>query len=232
MSGRQAVFDDFARGEAQERHTYAPGRNLRVDAAARALRAGRFLLDVGCGAGVLGPAVAGRFERVYGVDIAAGCVAAARGNGLEASQVDLDEAPLPFEPGFFDAVTVLSVLQYFRDPLAVLRECHRVLRPSGQLLLASPNMRSAGKLWRQFVVGRFPTTSKGAATGWDGGALHYFCSRDLRELLEATGFRVLETTGLFCRPRGLERVPDGLPLLGRVKVEFLSGEVLLLAERE
>ena len=232
MTGRRAVFDDFARGEAATRGDYAPSRNLRVDRAARALRLGRFLLDVGCGAGLLAQAVLGKFTRVYGVDIAAECVAAARRNGVEASQLDFGTEPLPFAAEYFDAVAALSVLQYLFDPHAVLRECHRVLRPGGQLVIAAPNMRSAGKLWRQFVVGRFPTTSNGNDAGYDGGALHYFCAQDLHELLAATGFRALPTAGLFCRPRWLGWIPEGTPLLGKAKVEFLSGEVLIEAARD
>ena len=210
---------------------YVPGRNLRIDSAARMLLPGVRLLDVGCGAGMLGLAVRGKFEQLYGVDIAESAVAAACRQGVFATRVDLSRDPLPFDSGAFDAVTLLAVLPYVYDPGRTLGECHRVLRDGGQLVLSVANMRTIGKLFRLFVRGRFPTTSKLDSSAYDGGAMHYFCSRDLRELLRNAGFATTARKGIFCRPRFLEGFPDAFPVLGNLKSEFFGGEVLLVASK-
>ncbi len=208
---------------------YVPGRNLRVDAAVRALSPGDRLLDLGCGAGTLGLALRGKFREVYGIDISMTAVQAARDNGILASQLDLSREPLPYEDCLFDAVTLLAVLPYVYDPPALLLECFRVLRPGGQVVLSAANMRTLGKLFRLFFAGRFPTTSKLAASCCDGGAMHYFCSQDLSDLLAAAGFVVLMRNAIFFRPELIALVPDKLPVLGRWKAEFFGGETFLTA---
>jgi 2-polyprenyl-3-methyl-5-hydroxy-6-metoxy-1,4-benzoquinol methylase len=210
---------------------YREGENQRVDLAARLLPSGQRLLDVGCGAGILGLAVKNSFNEVYGVDIADYAVESARNNGLIASRVDLNSTALPFDSDFFDAVTFLSVIPYIYDPYYVLRECHRVLRPDGMLILSVANMRTMGKLLSIVVRGRFPVTSKGVNIGYDGGALHYFCSADLVQLFAATRFAVIAKYGLFYRPKFIKTV-DRAALLGHLACEFFAGEVLFVARKE
>ncbi len=209
--------------------SYVPGENLRVDEAARTLSGGKRLLDIGCGAGMLGCAVNRKYEEIYGVDIADEAVRLAKENGVRASQVDLNRESLPFEADFFDAVTALSVLPYVYDPEHTLRECHRVLRQGGELLLSVANMRTVGKLFQLFIRGRFPQTAKGYNIGYDGGAIHYFCYKDIKDLLVRAGFVVISRKGIFFRPRLLEKLPDKLVHLGAFKAEFLGGEIFVRA---
>ena len=210
---------------------YVPGNNLRVDAAARALSRGKRLLDIGCGAGMLGLAVRDKFDEIHGVDVAEGAVIAARTSGQMAQRVDLNSECLPFPPEFFDAVTMLAVLPYVYDPYHVLRECQRVLHPGGKLVLSAANMRTVGKLVSTYVLGRFPSTSKGTGVGYDGGAVHYFCSWNLAALLESAGFSVVQTKGTHYRPRVFGDLPSRLPLVSSFFREFFAGEIMLEALR-
>lgn len=111
-------------------HWIAAARARLVPPAART---GSLLLDVGCGAGVLAPLVAHLGHRHLGIDVVAGSVAQARAHGIEP--VIGDAARLPFADERLDVVVAGEVLEHVPDPHRVLRECIRVLRPGGTLVL-------------------------------------------------------------------------------------------------
>ena len=231
MRTPESTFNEIWQGKIQRETftSYVWGQNLRVDEAVRNLAGGKRFLDIGCGAGMLGKAVSGRYEEIYGIDIAEDAVGLARQNGMLASRADLNSEVLPFKSSFFDSVTALSVLQYVYDAEHALREFHRILVPGGELLLSVPNMRSLGKLYRVFVRGRFPQTAKAYSIGSDGGAIHYFCSKDVLDLLKRAGFAICFRKGIFCRPRLVDRLPDTLGFLSAFKTEFFGGEVFVKA---
>jgi methionine biosynthesis protein MetW len=233
MRTPETTFNDIWQSKVEREvfTSYVSGQNLRVDEAIRNLAGGKRLLDIGCGAGILGKAVRGRYEEVYGIDIAEDAVRLARQNGVLASRADLNSEALSFESGFFDSVTALSVLQYVYDPQHALREIRRVLVPGGELLISGPNMRSLGKIYRILFRGRFPQTAKAYNIGCDGGAIHYFCCKDLVDLLNKAEFNVSFCKGIFCRPRIVDKLPDGLGLISAFKREFLGGEVFVKALR-
>lgn len=105
-----------------------------------ALRSGR-VLDVGCGSSPYFLAHT-YFQEKYAIDQLPPSAAAA---GILWHQLDLNSAPvIPFEAGFFSAVTMLAVAEHL-DPAALeqlLREAHRVLAPGGRLLLTTPAARA------------------------------------------------------------------------------------------
>ncbi len=107
-------------------------------------RAGRRLLDLGCGRGEFlhGFARAG-FDAI-GVDRA---VAADHRFPEPVIQADYEQAPLPFADGEFSVVFNKSVLEHVRDPGPLLREVHRVLEPGGRLVSLVPCWRAQ---WRHF----------------------------------------------------------------------------------
>jgi SAM-dependent methyltransferase len=125
-----------------ERH-YSPGRTW--EATARALIGLLELgdvLDLACGDGVLAELVAEHARSVTAVDISATLIAAARERLKPYPRVTLLEADmhaLPLEAGRFDHVFLMHALAYTRQPLEVIREAARVLRPHGRLVLAALN---------------------------------------------------------------------------------------------
>jgi ubiquinone/menaquinone biosynthesis C-methylase UbiE len=101
--------------------------------------AGRELLEVGCGIGTDLVRFATGGAIVTGVDLSSTAIDLAQQNfalhGLRAARLQVANAEaLPFADASFDVVYGHGVIQYTADPTALLRECHRVLRPGGQAI--------------------------------------------------------------------------------------------------
>lgn len=115
-------------------------------------RAGRRVLDVGCGGGTaeinLGLS---RPEdlRLVGIDSvrsrAYDALSTTRDRNLPASFAVADGKALPFLDASFDATFCVGVLQHITDPSAALREFARVTRPAGRILAVEPD--NAARYW-------------------------------------------------------------------------------------
>ena len=99
---------------------------------------GRFL-DVGCGLGFFIDGIRKHSGwEVYGVEFSASAVAYATNQlGLDVRRGELQEAQFP--AGFFDYIQIRNVLEHVTDPMALLRECRRILKGHGVLHLFVPN---------------------------------------------------------------------------------------------
>jgi 2-polyprenyl-3-methyl-5-hydroxy-6-metoxy-1,4-benzoquinol methylase len=101
--------------------------------------AGR-LLDVGCGDGDLIRAAQERGWNAEGVDFDPAGVELARSRGLNVHLGSL--ASQGYDAEQFDAIVMSHVVEHLADPISVLQECHRILKPGGRLVLATPNADS------------------------------------------------------------------------------------------
>jgi len=93
------------------------------------------ILEVGCGGGTALALAAERGAGVSAIEAAAGFVEIAR-RRVPSSDVRIGDLQfLPFEDASFDVVLGFNAFQYAADPLAALREAHRVLRPGGRVAM-------------------------------------------------------------------------------------------------
>ena len=151
----QAELDKFAAlatrwwdedGPQKPLHALNPVRLQYV--AARVALPGARILDVGCGGGLLSEALAREGAQVTAIDLAPELVKVARLHGLESGlQVDYRvqsvEDLAAAEPGAFDAVTCMEMLEHVPDPTSVIDACARLLKPGGRLLLSTLNRTPA-----------------------------------------------------------------------------------------
>lgn len=106
------------------------------------------LLDVGCGNGHRLQVMRQLGWDVLGIEPDPHAVRAARQLGVPVLAGTLDEAGLSSDT--FDAVTLGNVIEHVHDPIGLLRDCARVLKPGGQVALVTPNVESVGhKVWKR-----------------------------------------------------------------------------------
>jgi 2-polyprenyl-6-hydroxyphenyl methylase/3-demethylubiquinone-9 3-methyltransferase len=118
---------------------------LRLDLIDReAALAGKRVVDVGCGGGILAEAMAARGADVVGIDLAEKGLKVAQLHLLESGcRVDyrhMDaEALAAAEPGSFDVVTCMEMLEHVPDPASTVAACARLTRPGGPLFFSTIN---------------------------------------------------------------------------------------------
>jgi ubiquinone/menaquinone biosynthesis C-methylase UbiE len=97
------------------------------------VRAGARVLDLATGVGAMGSRLQKRCAQaqVFGLDFSASQLAAARKNHPEFAVLRADGRVLPFADDTFDQVHWSWFLEHIAEPVAVLREVRRVLKPGG-----------------------------------------------------------------------------------------------------
>ncbi|MFA5548663.1 MAG: bifunctional 2-polyprenyl-6-hydroxyphenol methylase/3-demethylubiquinol 3-O-methyltransferase UbiG [Porticoccaceae bacterium] len=118
--------------------------------------AGKTLVDVGCGGGILAEALAQRGARVTGIDMGEAPLAVAElhklESGVEVSYLRATAEDLAAErPGEFDVVTCLEMLEHVPDPGSVIRACATLVKPGGHLFFSTINRNP--KAWAFAIVG-------------------------------------------------------------------------------
>ena len=96
------------------------------------------LLDVGCGYGFFLKLAQDAGWEAIGVDVDPQAVTYAK-NRLQVNALEGDLRELHFPAGSFDLVTAWNALDFVPDPLDLLKEVHRVLKPGGSIFIRTPN---------------------------------------------------------------------------------------------
>lgn len=117
---------------------------------------GQRVLDVGCGGGILAESMALSGARVLGIDLSEAPLAVARLHQLE-SGADLEyrrisaEALAELEPGGFEIVTCMELLEHVPDPASTIHACARLIKPGGHLFFSTINRNP--KAWLLAIIG-------------------------------------------------------------------------------
>ncbi len=181
---------------------------------------GEFILDVGCGDGVVGAFLQQRAGvKVAGIDISEEAVRKAKNKGIDA-RVCNSEQKFPFPDNLFDKVFWGDNIEHLFDPAQTAREIRRVLKENGKLILSCPNMG----YWRYrihfFLKGGLPDTEWTGLNPWEWSHIRFFNLGILREFLKSNGFsKITKIKGVS--ERRLDR-----PLLKLIPALF--GMILIL----
>ena len=151
MNADPAELEKFSRlahrwwdpqGEFRPLHEINPLRLEWIDGAAGL--AGKKVLDVGCGGGILAEAMARRGAEVTGIDLGE--------KGLRVAELHLAESKLPVKyemvsaedhaarhAGEFDVVTCMELLEHVPEPAGMVAACARLARPGGFVFFSTIN---------------------------------------------------------------------------------------------
>jgi methionine biosynthesis protein MetW len=167
------------------------------------------VLDIACGPGHIGAQIRARGNYVVGVEVATAASAEAARKLDEVHSFDV-ESPWPahLTEGSFDVVLLGEVLEHVFDPVALLKNAHRVLSPAGRVVITTPNFL----VWiarLQVLLGRFRYQSYGL---FDFGHIRWFTYDYLQEVVRAAGF-VIEVEWHVAHPRRLARLSQMWPSL-------------------
>ncbi len=127
--------------------------------------AGKQVLDVGCGGGILSEALAQAGGVVTGIDLAKKSLKVAQLHALE-SGVTVDYRCVPVEelaaaqPASFDVVTCMEMLEHVPDPASVVKACAALVKPGGTVcfstLSRTPKAYVMAVLGAEYVLGLLP----------------------------------------------------------------------------
>jgi 2-polyprenyl-6-hydroxyphenyl methylase/3-demethylubiquinone-9 3-methyltransferase len=186
-------------GEFRPLHEINP---LRLDWIDRhAGLAGKTVLDVGCGGGILAEAMARRGAQVTGIDLEEKALrVAALHLGESLLKVNYQKAAAEQfaagHPASFDVVTCMELLEHVPDPASMVAACAKLVRPGGQVFFSTLNRNPKSYLFAvigaEYILGLLP---KGTHD-----FMRFIKPSELARWARAAGLRPDELRGMTYNP--------------------------------
>ena len=177
------------------------------------------LLDVGCSSGAFLDAATKLGYQAEGVEPAARAAQTAQEAGLKVHQGLLQEAG--YANGQFDAVTLFEVIEHLKEPVDLLRECQRILRPGGIMLIGTGNaaswsMAAMKERWEYLSIEQH------------GGHISFFSPRSIGVLAQRSGFAVADIRTRSVRLCDRSNCPSFMYTPAKIAAELLNPLAKLL----
>ena len=181
-------------------HEINPLRLAHIEKLAGGL-AGKRIVDVGCGGGILAEAMAARGATVTGIDLAEKPLKVAMLHRLETgSGVDYRltsaEALAAEAPGAFDVVTCMEMLEHVPDPPAIVQACAALARPGGLVFFSTINRNAKSFVFAivgaEYVLNLLPKGTHEYA--------RFIRPSELSRACRDAGLAVFDLTGMTYNP--------------------------------
>lgn len=156
---------------------------------------GTSVLEIGCAEGWMSKELAHKVENLICADRSMNYLRRAKQQVESATFVRLDVHYLPFKNNYFDCVILTEVLEHTVSPFLTLEEIHRVLKPSGYLVISTPNLMTPIRFFQHL----FKKIDLNKAN--KDGHLNFYDTISLIELLKKSGFKSIQcvTPSIFNR---------------------------------
>ena len=208
-------FEDLAsrwwdrNSEFKPLHDINPLRLAYIDELSRL--AGKRVLDVGCGGGILAESMAALGADVTGIDMGAAPLEVAQLHLLESGlQIDYRqqsaEACAAEDPAGFDVVTCMEMLEHVPDPASVIAACATLVKPGGWVFFSTINRNPKAYLFAiigaEYLLRMLPKGTHDFAK--------FIRPSELATWIRAAGLETEDITGLTYNPlTGAYRLDPG-----------------------
>ena len=163
--------------------------------------AGKKVLDVGCGGGILSESMAARGAQVTGIDLGEKPLKVAKLHLLETGQkveyrLVAAEALAEEQPGQFDVVTCMEMLEHVPDPASIVRACAQLTKPGGHVFFSTLNRNPKSYLFAiigaEYLLNLLPRGTHDYAK--------FIKPSELARFARAAGLSVNEVIGMSYNP--------------------------------
>jgi 2-polyprenyl-6-hydroxyphenyl methylase / 3-demethylubiquinone-9 3-methyltransferase len=159
--------------------------------------AGKRVLDVGCGGGILADAMARKGADVLGIDLSGKALKVAQLHALEAGTANIEYREVSAEalavqmPGSFDVVTCMEMLEHVPDPASVVRSVASLVKPGGWVFFSTINRNPKSFLFAiigaEYVLNLLPKGTHEFMKFIRPSELAGFCRGSGLELVQSRG---------------------------------------------
>lgn len=163
--------------------------------------AGKQLIDIGCGGGILAEAMASRGAIVTGIDMGEAPLAVARLHQLE-SNVSVEYRKITAEeiaeeqPAKYDVVTCMEMLEHVPDPQSIINACAKLCKPGGDLYFSTlnrnPKSYAFAILGAEYILKLLPKGTHDYAK--------FIKPSELAEWLRRADLQLCDMTGMLYNP--------------------------------
>ncbi|MFM0034493.1 bifunctional 2-polyprenyl-6-hydroxyphenol methylase/3-demethylubiquinol 3-O-methyltransferase UbiG [Paraburkholderia strydomiana] len=180
-------------------HELNPIRLNWIDAHAHL--AGKNVLDIGCGGGILSESMAGLGAHVKGIDLSTQALGVADLHSLESGvTVNYEEiaaeALAAREPGTYDVVTCMEMLEHVPEPGAIVEACKTLVKPGGWVFFSTLNRNVKSYLFAvigaEYIARMLPKGTHDYA--------RFIRPSELAGFVRAAGLRTADIKGIVYNP--------------------------------